>query len=161
MITRREMMKSLGLGSTALAAMLLAALPAAEAEAAQAKPKAKSVAPPGGAKGVTVTKIFEYPLDEVAKTNVVLVRVDFAPGAASTPHRHPGSVIAYVLEGEVENQVLPGPVSQYKRGEAWYESPGAVHQVARNPSKTAPAAILAFMLVPHGKPLVLPAEDKH
>jgi quercetin dioxygenase-like cupin family protein len=161
MITRREMMKSLSIGSTALATMLLAGLAAAEADAAQAKPKAKPAGEPGGAKGVTVTKIFDYPLDEVAKTNAVLVRVDFAPGAASTPHRHPGSVVAYVLEGEVESQVLPGPVSKYKRGEAWYESPGAVHQVARNPSKTTPAALLAFMLVPQGKPLVLPPEEKH
>ena len=152
MLTRREAMKSLGIGSAAVASAMLAGL-AAAAENAQ------SQAAPSTGRGVTVKKLFDYPLEDVKDANAVVVRVDFAPGAASAAHRHPGSVVGYVISGTVEIQVAPGAIGSYQRGELWYEPPHALHRVARNLSRTAPASILAFMIVPKGKPLVLPASD--
>lgn len=154
MITRREMMKSIGLGSTIFAAQLLGAL-AAEPAAYAASSKTASAKSPSG---VTVTKIFDYPIAELPKCNGVVVRVDYAPGAASPPHHHPGSVFAYVLEGAIESQVAPGPVAEYSRGQMWYEEPNALHKVSRNASKKNSASLLAFMIVPHGAALVTPAK---
>jgi len=78
---------------------------------------------------------------------IVLVELKEAPQAASKPHRHPGPVIGYVLEGELEVQVDNGPVKRYQRGDVWFEPARALHRVNRNPSKTKPARFLAFMLL--------------
>ena len=46
-----------------------------------------------------------------------------------------------------------------KAGESWSETPGARHQVSRNPSKTEPAKLLAVFVVDSGdKPLTTPIE---
>lgn len=153
MITRREMMKSAGIGSALFAAGVLGAL----ADSPLARAAAQSAAGKSDA-GVIVTKVYDYPIEELPGSNGIVVRVDYAPGAASAPHHHPGSVFAYVLDGTIESQVAPGPVVKYEKGQMWYEEPKAFHKVSRNASKTAPASILAFMIVPHGAALVTPGK---
>jgi quercetin dioxygenase-like cupin family protein len=91
---------------------------------------------------------------------IVVLELTSAPGSASRPHRHPGPVVGYVLEGELEVAVDDGPVKVYKKGEAWFEPGRALHRVNRNPSKTKPAGFLAFMLMTaEDKHLVLPAKE--
>ena len=70
--------------------------------------------------------------------------VSYAPGQASTPHFHSGSVFAYVLEGEVVSQLEGQPPVTYKAGESWYEPPRAPHLVSRNASGTRPAKLLTW-----------------
>jgi len=153
MITRREMIKSAGIGSALFAAGMLSAL--ADSPAARAAGKSDSGKM---ATGETVTKIFDYPIAELPGSNGVVVRVDYAPGAASAPHHHPGSAFVYVLDGTIESQVAPGPIVKYKKGQMWYEEPKAFHKVSRNASKTEPASILALLIVPHGAALELPGK---
>lgn len=91
---------------------------------------------------------------------IVVLELESAPGNASPPHRHPGPVVGYVLDGELEVAVDDGPVKVYKKGEAWFEPARALHRVNRNPSKTKPARFLAFMLMTkEDKHLVLPAKE--
>jgi len=153
MFTRREMIKSAGIGSALFAAGMLSAL--ADSPAARAAGKSDSGKM---ATGETVTKIFDYPIAELPGSNGVVVRVDYAPGAASAPHHHPGSAFVYVLDGTIESQVAPGPIVKYKKGQMWYEEPKAFHKVSRNASKTEPASILALLIVPHGAALELPGK---
>lgn len=90
---------------------------------------------------------------------IVVLELESAPQNASRPHRHPGPVIGYVLDGELEVAVDDGPVKLYKKGEVWFEPARALHRVNRNPSKTKPARFLAFMLMTtDDKQLVLPAK---
>ncbi|MEO6808844.1 MAG: cupin domain-containing protein [Isosphaeraceae bacterium] len=90
---------------------------------------------------------------------VTLVEVQLPPGADGSPHRHPGPVIGYVLEGDVEIQVDDGPVTTYHTGETFYEPAMALHKVSRNPSKTKPARLLAYLLTADDvTTLVLPAD---
>ncbi len=153
MITRREMMKSAGIGSALFAVGLLGALADSPAvRAADKNASGKSDA------GVTVTKVYDYPIEELPGSNGIVVRVDYAPGAASSPHHHPGSAFVYVLDGAIESQVAPGPIVKYEKGQMWYEEPKAFHKVSRNASKTEPASILAFLIVPHGAALVIPGK---
>lgn len=153
MITRREMIKSAGIGSALFAAGMLSALADSPAARAAGKSDSAKTAP-----GETVTKIFDYPIAELPGSNGVVVRVDYAPGAASAPHHHPGSAFVYVLDGTIESQVAPGPIVKYKKGQMWYEEPKAFHKVSRNASKTEPASILALLIVPHGAALELPGK---
>jgi quercetin dioxygenase-like cupin family protein len=91
---------------------------------------------------------------------IVLVELESPPERASRPHRHPGPVVGYVLEGELEVAVDDGPVKVYKKGEVWFEPARALHRVSRNPSKTKPARFLAFMLMTKDdKHLVLPEKE--
>ncbi len=155
MITRREMMKALAAGpAAALGVELVAALALAQ----DTNGSGKTISGPGASdKGVTVRPVIEHDLPDAAGKQLSVVTVEFAPGAGSSPHRHPGSVVAYVLEGTVISQVDPGKPVTYKKGQSWYEPPMHVHRVARNPSKTRPAKILAFLIVGKGQSLTLPA----
>ena len=75
------------------------------------------------------------------------------PGSSSTPHRHPGHhTFGYVLEGTYEVQIDNGPVRQLKPGEAFYEPPGSLHAVSRNPSKTERVRYLIFQVADPTKP---------
>ena len=49
--------------------------------------------------GDSVSVLMKQPLADMAGKVATVLTVDYAPGAASDPHVHPGSVFAYVLEG--------------------------------------------------------------
>jgi uncharacterized cupin superfamily protein len=53
------------------------------------------------------------------------------PYQASNPHGHPGSVFAYVLEGEVVSQLADGKPVTYKQGGSWYETPLIARSLAQ------------------------------
>jgi quercetin dioxygenase-like cupin family protein len=89
---------------------------------------------------------------------VTTVEVNFEPGASGRPHRHPGPVFGYVIEGELELGLDDQPVKRLKAGETFYEPSGALHRVSRNSSNRAGTRVLAVMLHPRdAKELVLPA----
>ncbi|MDX8457102.1 cupin domain-containing protein [Mesorhizobium sp. VK9D] len=97
----------------------------------------------------TVAKKFDQAIPNVPGKSLIVVEVDYAPGAASPPHRHAGSafIYAYVLSGEIESKVNDGKTRIYKSGESWFEAPGAVHSISRNASNTEPAKLLAVFVV--------------
>ncbi|HTW86531.1 MAG TPA: cupin domain-containing protein [Candidatus Binataceae bacterium] len=148
MITRREMMKTMAAGSAAIAAILNSGI-AMAAEKSTEDPTA-------GDKGVTVTELIHHALPDAPGHEVVVVEVEYAPGAASTAHRHPGSTFAYVLEGSIESQVEPGKPVTYTAGQMWYELPLHVHRISRNASNSQPAKLLAFLVMKPGQQPVLP-----
>ena len=79
------------------------------------------------------------------------------PGNGSAAHRHPGHhTFGYVLEGTYEVKVGDGPVRQLKAGEAFYEPPGALHAVSRNPSSTEKVRYLIFQVNDPTKPGIVP-----
>src|SRR5207244_1474952 len=77
---------------------------------------------------------------------LTMARLTLDPGVAMAPHMHTGSVIVYVLSGQVRSQVGDAPSRVYQAGESWVEAPGAHHAVCENASLTAPAEILATLL---------------
>ena len=83
---------------------------------------------------------------------VVLVRVDFAPGVAFPPHSHPGEEIAYVIEGELEYQFEGKSPVTLKAGEVLFIPAGTIHS-AKNVGSVN-AAELATYIVEKGKPLL-------
>src|SRR6478735_8542430 len=77
------------------------------------------------------------------EARATVVEVTLEPGQESPPHRHPGPVFGYVLEGEYEHAIDDEPVKKYKAGDTFYEPSGAVHRVARNPSGETRTRLLA------------------
>jgi quercetin dioxygenase-like cupin family protein len=95
------------------------------------------------------------------EARVTTVEVTFGPGVAGRPHRHPGPIFGYVLEGEFELGLDDQPVKTLKAGETFYEPSGALHRVSRNPSDKTRTRVLAVILHPRdARQLVTPAGDK-
>jgi quercetin dioxygenase-like cupin family protein len=97
----------------------------------------------------TVTPKFEQAIPNIPGKSLVVVEVDYAPGAASSPHRHAKSafIYAYVVSGAIESKVNDGAARTYRSGESWSEPPDALHSISRNASKTQPAKLLAVFVV--------------
>ncbi|HWV09946.1 MAG TPA: cupin domain-containing protein [Pseudomonas sp.] len=111
----------------------------------------------GGAGDETVTPLVKVTLPEGVPPHAVALRVEFAPGATSTPHTHPGPAFVVVVEGELESAMGLGPVQRFKAGDAWYEASGDLHRVARNASSTQRAVLVAWLLSDGQSELVSPA----
>jgi quercetin dioxygenase-like cupin family protein len=87
-----------------------------------------------------------------------MVMVEYAPGAASAPHRHNAHTFVYVLEGSVVMQVQGGKEVTLGPGQTFYESPEDIHAVSRNASSTKPAKFLVFFVKQKGAPPTVPAK---
>ncbi|OUL98313.1 cupin [Variovorax sp. JS1663] len=105
--------------------------------------------------GIGRTDILQHELGRSGQ-EIIQARVDFAPGAVSANHSHPGVEVAYVLEGTLEYQVEGQAPVTLQAGQALYIPAGANH-LARNVG-TVKAAELATYVVAKGKPLIVPAK---
>jgi quercetin dioxygenase-like cupin family protein len=89
------------------------------------------------------------------------IEVTFEPGVAGAPHRHPGPIYGYVIEGEFEFAVNGEKPRLLKAGDTFYEPAMALHSTSRNPSATAKTRVLAVMVHPRdAKDLVIPEPAK-
>jgi quercetin dioxygenase-like cupin family protein len=94
---------------------------------------------------------FKTDLQPIAEAfDVVQQVLDFAPGAATPVHTHPGIVVVTVLAGELTFK-LNGADTVYKQGESFVEVPGQVVQ-ARNAS-TAQTSVMVSYIIPKDAPL--------
>ena len=109
-----------------------------------------------GAAPITRTELLKQVLPPGNFRNVQAVTIELAPAAGALRHRHDVAVLAYVLEGIVENQFDGGATVTHKAGESWWEAPGTVHDVARNPSKTERARLLIVYIGEEGKTPTVP-----
>src|SRR3954463_2313103 len=95
------------------------------------------------------------------ETKVTVVEVTLKPGQAGKPHRHPGPVFGYVLEGEYEWPIDDQPAKTLKVGDTFYEPTGCLHRVSKNPSDKNRARVLAVVLHPRdAKEIAIPEKDK-
>ena len=93
-------------------------------------------------------------LPNVPGKSITAIVVSYAPGAKSNQHHHAGSVLAYVLSGEIRSEnSATGPVKVYKAGESFFEPPGSKHLVSENASATEPASLLAVFIADDGATL--------
>lgn len=118
----------------------------------------------GDGKGPAVKAISAVDIDEEVsgkKAKATTFEVTFAPGVTSTPHRHPGPIFGYVLEGELEFAIGDEKVRTLKAGDTFYEPAMALHAVSRNPSDKVKTRVLAVLVHPRdAKELVIPEPAK-
>src|SRR5215212_10021826 len=94
---------------------------------------------------------FKTDLQPIAEAfDVVQQVLDFAPGAATAVHTHPGIVVVTVLAGELTFQ-LNGSDTLYKEGESFVEVPGQIVQ-ARNAGAVQISVMVSY-LIPKDAPL--------
>lgn len=106
-----------------------------------------------------VSVLMKQRLTDMTGKEATVQTVDYAPGAASIPHFHPGWVFAYVLEGAVVSQLKGEKPMTYTKGQSWYESPKTPHVVSKNASTTEPAKLLVFLLSQEGESIFVPMKS--
>ncbi len=97
--------------------------------------------------------IASYALPNVPGKRVTVVRVIYGPGGFTPPHRHGGSVTAYVTRGQIRSQLSGSPLETFEVGQSFFEPPGAVHLVSANASNTEPAELIAVFVADEGAEL--------
>jgi quercetin dioxygenase-like cupin family protein len=109
---------------------------------------------PAHAEGDQVKLVRAERLPNVPGKNITAIVVNYAPGGKSVSHHHAGSVLAYVLSGEIRSEnSATGPAQVYKAGESFFEPPGSEHLVSENASTTEPASLLAVFVADDGAKL--------
>lgn len=121
--------------ATALAALALCAVAAAQVSGIRRTPLVKADV-------------------SVAGREAVVVRAELDPGSMAGRHTHPGDEISYVLEGESELLIDGEPPRTVRAGEAIVIPAGKVHD-ARN-SGTGVLRLVGVYVVEKGKPLASP-----
>lgn len=106
----------------------------------------------------TVKELMSKDLPELPGKEVLMITVDYPPGATDPIHRHNARAFVYVLEGSIVMQVKGGKEVTLKPGETFYEGPEDVHVVGRNASTTKPAKFLVFFIKDKGAPVLVPAQ---
>ncbi|WP_144977982.1 cupin domain-containing protein [Bremerella volcania] len=90
-----------------------------------------------------------------ATVSVVEVRLD--PLGEGMPHRHPGPVFGYVLQGKYELGIDDQPTKVFEQGETFYEPTGCLHRVSKNPQTGAATRVIAVVVHPRdAKQLAIP-----
>jgi len=91
-----------------------------------------------------------------ATHEVMLVRVELAPGASVGKHFHHGLETGILLEGAVSLEISGAPAKRLKAGDGYEIGVQATHD-ARN-TGTTPAKLLAVYVTEKGKPLAEPVK---
>ena len=106
-----------------------------------------------GSSSGKVEVISSEALPNVPGKRVTIVRVTYGPGGFTPPHRHSGSVTAYITKGVIRSQLGGGPVETFTVGQTFFEPPGSTHVVSANASNTEPAELIAVFVADEGAQL--------
>ena len=103
------------------------------------------------------TVLFRGNLEGVEGKEIVVFIADLAPGAVGSKHYHPGPEFFYVLEGTLAHEPIGGPPHMMKAGDFDSNPEKGVHTI-QNPSTTARARAIDFLISEKGQPLVIPVK---
>ena len=92
----------------------------------------------------SVTSLTSKDLPELPGKEVLMITVDYPPGAVDPIHRHDAHAFIYVLEGSIIMQVKGGKEVTLAPGQTFYEGPDDVHVVGKNASSTKAAKFIVF-----------------
>jgi len=108
------------------------------------------------APSASVTSLMTKALADYPGKEVLMITVDYPPGAVDPVHRHNAHAFVYVLEGSIVMGVKGGKEITLTPGQTFYEGPNDVHTIGRNASLTKPARFLVFLLKDREKPVLTP-----
>lgn len=112
----------------------------------------------GGPTDVKVTPLMTQEMKDIPGKEVLIITVDYPPGAADPVHRHDAHSYVYVLEGSIVMGVKGGKEVTLKAGDTFYEGPDDIHTVGRNASKTKPAKFVVMLVKNKGAEFFIPVK---
>ena len=105
-----------------------------------------------------VAPLMRKDLADVPGREMLMLSVEYPPGAVEHIHRHDAYAFVYVLEGTIVEGVRGSKEITLTPGQTFYEGPNDVHTVGRNASATKPAKFVVVLVKKKGVDPVLPAE---
>ena len=102
-----------------------------------------------------VTSLMSKAVPDNPSKELLMISVEYPPGASDPVHRHNAQALLYVLEGSVIMGVNGEKSVTLTAGQTFYEGPNDVHTIGRNASKTMPAKFLVFLLKNKGAPVLI------
>jgi quercetin dioxygenase-like cupin family protein len=90
-----------------------------------------------------------------ASRELLLVRVEIAPGAAVGRHSHPGIETGLLVSGTATMRVDGEAPREMKAGDSYLIPAGRIHDARA--TGEAPVTVIATFVVERGKPLATPA----
>jgi quercetin dioxygenase-like cupin family protein len=105
-----------------------------------------------------VAPLMQKELVDVPGREMLMLSVEYPPGAVEHIHRHDAYAFVYVLQGTIVEGVRGGKEVTLTPGQTFYEGPDDVHTVGRNASTTKPAKFVVVLMKKKGVDAVLPAE---
>ena len=119
---------------------------------------AQLTAPAHAAPQPVVVPIMQRDLADVPGKEMVMITVEYPPGAVESIHRHDAYNFVYVLVGSIVEQVRGGKEVTLTPEQTFYEGPDGVHTVGCNASTTKPAKFVVVLVKKKGVDAVLPAD---
>ena len=110
------------------------------------------------AQDAKVTSLMSKPLSDIPGKELLMITVEYPPGASDPVHRHNAQALVYVLEGSIVMGVNGETPVTLTPGQTFYEGPNDVHTVGRNASKTMPAKFLVVLLKDKDAPVLTPVK---
>ena len=135
-----------------LAGIFTVAVALTAAPATRAQDRVSTLTP-----GVKQETLLSAPLAQLPGKHITVFTGEFDPGAATPLHRHPGTELLFVLEGQGTMAVEGGESRELAHGKVVLVEPGAgedsfIH-LAANSSQTARMKTLVIVIHDEGTPL--------
>ena len=105
-----------------------------------------------------VTPLMTQALPDLPGKEVLVITVDYPPGAIDPVHRHDAHAFVYVVEGSIVMGVKGGKEVTLTKGQTFYEGPNDLHTVGRNASKTQPARFIVTLVKTKDVPFFIPVK---
>jgi quercetin dioxygenase-like cupin family protein len=110
------------------------------------------------AQDAKVTSLMSKPLSDIPGKELLMITVEYPPGASDPVHRHNAQALVYVLEGSIVMGVNGEKPVTLTAGQTFYEGPNDIHTVGRNASQTMPAKFLVVLLKDKDAPVLTPVK---
>ncbi|HEY5210584.1 MAG TPA: cupin domain-containing protein [Stellaceae bacterium] len=95
-----------------------------------------------------------YPRAGIPQITTIIITIP--PGAATALHTHPGPLVGYILEGQLEVRAAGGKVNRYKAGDSFVEALNHAH--AGTNTGAGPLRILVTVVGTKGVPYAIPVK---
>lgn len=108
------------------------------------------------APAAVVTPLLTHELSN--SKEVLMINVEYPPGAVDPVHKHDAHAFVYVLEGTIVMGVKGGKEVTLTKGQTFYEGPNDIHTVGRNASSTQPAKFIVTLIKDKGVDFFIPVK---
>lgn len=106
--------------------------------------------------GITAKPLLKTTFSGDDTKEAVILSAEFAPGATTGRHTHPGDEYTTVLQGTLELRLEGREPKRVTAGEAYHNPKGVIHET-RNVGD-GPARVSITFVVDKGKPITQPAK---
>lgn len=107
-----------------------------------------------------VKELMTRDLPDIPGKEVLVISVDYPPGAVDPVHRHDAHAFVYVLEGSIVMGLKGGKEVTLTKGQTFYEGPEDIHTVGRNASNTQPARFIVTLVKPKNASFFIPVPQQ-